>query len=317
MKSSLSNKPGWQIYQFPDLQILMPLLICTLKSNGYSAYNVNVSDRKPNLYASTCQSEIVTCRLDHGVKLKLFCKYEISPEYESFGHRGGITYEAEVYRQVLHPLNASTPKFYGSYKDVNAGWTCLILGYLEKGVRFTKSSDPDVVSQVGRWIAEFHRQNEIYLPKVANPKLYIYDEKYYIGWSRRTLKHSRYLHQKFPWLPTLCRQFEEYAGILLSAPQTIIHGEYYPKNILYREGVVYPVDWESCAIAAGEIDLASLTAGWDLEIVKKIELEYEKCRWPDRSPNDFQKVLDAARLYWLFRWLGDRPDWTSGINPSL
>ena len=101
--------------------------------------------------------------------------------------------------------------------------------------------------------------------------------------------------------------------MLLSVPQTVIHGEYFPMNILYRDGVIYPIDWESGAIAVGEIDLASLTADWPSEIVQECEHEYERWRWPDRSPSDFRKVLDAARLYWLFRWLGDRPEWTAGL----
>jgi len=92
---------------------------------------------------------------------------------------------------------------------------------------------------------------------------------------------------------------------------TIIHGEYYPKNVLYRDGIIYPVDWESAAIAAGEIDLACLTDRWPADTVRECERAYQQSRWPDGAPAAFAQRLAAARLYIHLRWLGDRPEWTT------
>ena len=85
-------------------------------------------------------------------------------------------------------------------------------------------------------------------------------------------------------LAGLATTFEERASELTSAPQTIIHGEYYPKNILVREGEIFPVDWESAAVAAGEIDLASLTEGWPEEDKRVCQAEYCAARWPNGAP---------------------------------
>ena len=98
--------------------------------------------------------------------------------------------------------------------------------------------------------------------------------------------------------------------LLKSAPPVLIHGEYYSSNILYRNEIVYPVDWESAAMAAGEIDLAALTERWPPEIVRQCELEYQRARWPEGSPADFERTLAVAKLYLHFRWLGDRPEST-------
>jgi len=69
------------------------------------------------------------------------------------------------------------------------------------------------------------------------------------------------------------------------------------------------VDWESAAVAAGETDLAALTEGpWAEEIVRQCESEYQCARWGSGRPADFERRLDAARLYLHFRWLGERPD---------
>ena len=91
---------------------------------------------------------------------------------------------------------------------------------------------------------------------------------------------------------------------LLAPPQTVIHGEYYPQNVLAQEGVIYPVDWESAAVAAGEIDLASLTEGWPAEFARRCEEEYALARWPEGAPPEFERTLAVARLYFPLRWLG-------------
>ena len=68
---------------------------------------------------------------------------------------------------------------------------------------------------------------------------------------------------------------------------------------------VYPVDWEATALAPGEIDLASITDKWPDKTVKACMLQYQRARWPEGAPSDLDISLDVARVYWLFRWLGD------------
>ncbi len=64
------------------------------------------------------------------------------------------------------------------------------------------------------------------------------------------------------------------------------------------------------ALAAGELDLAALTEHWPAEIADACVREYRDARWPAGAPASFDAVLEAARIHWLFRWLGDRPEWT-------
>jgi len=132
-----------------------------------------------------------------------------------------------------------------------------------------------------------------------------YDCEYYLGWVRRTCDFAGSLHKRFPWLATLCQRSEELLPALTNSPSTVIHGEYYPKNILFRRGRVYPVDWESAAIADGLIDLAVLTEGWGEDMSRQLEDEYQQARWPEGPPANFARLIDIARLYVHFRWLGD------------
>jgi thiamine kinase-like enzyme len=91
---------------------------------------------------------------------------------------------------------------------------------------------------------------------------------------------------------------------------TIIHGECTPHNVIARDGEVYVIDWESAAIAPGEIDLVSLVEGWPRHEQAAAIKAYVQHRWPDDQQTDMEARLDAARIYWALRWLGERPDWT-------
>jgi aminoglycoside phosphotransferase (APT) family kinase protein len=225
-------------------------------------------------------------------------------DLSAFGHRGGVAHEATVYQELLDPLTLSTPWLYGVYEDASSGRLWLVLDFLEGTIRVQKSLDPAAMGLAARWIGQFHAATELRLQKTEIPFLKKYDAAYYLGWSQRTLRYAGGLRQRFPWLESLCERFEEAVTALLSAPPTVIHGEYYPKNILYREGKIHPIDWETTAIAPGEIDLASLTEAWPEEIVRECELQYQAARWPGGPPDHLRQVLCAARLYLHFRWLG-------------
>ncbi len=293
--------------RLPNLQTLTAGLTSVLRSQ------VIILDRRPNTYMSTFPSEIVRCRVGGGSELQLFCKYAAGGHPHSvYGHRGGVMYEAAVYRHLLQPSQASTAKFYGTYMDNPTGDSWLVLEYLDKSLRLSKVTEvPAPTSVAARWIGHFHRTSEERLSAIPVPFLIGYDAEYYLGWVRRTSLFAGHLHQRFPWLGTLCERSEELIAPLLTSPLTVIHGEYYGSNILFRSGTVHPVDWESAAVAAGEIDLAALTDQWSAETARECELEYRRARWPEGSPDDFERRLYAARLYLCFRWLGDRQEWTT------
>jgi hypothetical protein len=292
--------------QFPDLQVLTLGLTSVFRSNGYTDGQVTVLARQPHSYVSSFPSEIVTCRFNDGRQLQLFYKY--GPEH-SQGHWGGIAYEAQVHRHLLQPLPLSAPRFYGAYKDSTAGKTLLILEYVHNGVRLNNMPEPAAaMSLAAHWLGRFHAANEARLSSAAMAFLNTYDATYYLAVAQRMSLFADRWHRDFPWLAPLCKRFEEGMPSLLTPPPTVIHGEYTPKNVLVRDGIIYPVDWESAALAVGEIDLAILTDRWPVEIVQQCKLEYQRARWPEGGPVDFERTFDAAQLYLHFLWLGYQPD---------
>ncbi len=288
-------------------------VLSTIFCSGRSPHaEVVVLDRRPNVYASTFHSEVITCRLPDGSKRRVLCKHSSGFDHNCYGHRGGVPYEAEVYRSVLAGSSLTIPAFYGDQIDADAGECWLILEFLENSLRVKHSPEPDAMMLAARWIGRFHALSEARLPCAPLSFLKRYDAHYFMGWSHRTWLYARSLRDRYPWLPCARDRYAEAVAWLLARRPTVIHGEYYSVNVLLAGGSVYPVDWESAAIAAGEIDLASLTERWPEKAAREMELAYQQARWPDGVPLEFEKTLAAARLYLVFRWLGDRQEWTTG-----
>jgi hypothetical protein len=313
-KESVAEITGTQSppSQFPGLDALRVGLNSALTGNGHDRGPVDVLAREAARW-STHPSEIVTCQLGDGTKLKLHCKYPSSLTLESHGHRSGVPYEAEVYRHVLQPIGMSTPQLYGAYK-APAGDTWLFVQHVDDGRRMGKGPRPQTHLRAAEWLGRFHAINETRLSSSALSFLNRYDADYYLGWVRRTSEFAGDLHKRFSWLRLLCDRADDFVALLLSAPLTVIHGEFYGGNVIYRHGMIHPVDWESAAIAAGEIDLASITEGESEEIIRICNDEYQITRWPKPATPDFERTFAAAQLYLTFRWMGDRPEWTTDAD---
>lgn len=269
-----------------------------------------VVGREPNLMTSTHPSEVVTCRLADESLVHVFCKYASgSPSHLAGEQRGGVAYEAAVYRDLLRPFGVAAPRFLGTQEDPHTGTMCLFLEYLPQAVRVHKCRQPGIMEEAARWLGGFHRSFE---GRVV-PSLHRHDAEYYRSWARRAVSVAEPLNDRFPWLRRLGERFEEeIVPELARSPLTVIHGEFYPSNVLICGGSVVPIDWESAAIGPGEIDFASLTEGWPAPTVAECGREYCLARWPEGVPADFGRRVATARMYWAFRWLGKSPAAVAG-----
>ena len=302
---------------FPDDRHLEAGLAAAFNTNGEGG--PKILKRKLSPYSTTFPCEVVTCRLPGNKKMDMFCKYSAGIDYTGFGHRGGPAYELAVYREVLQPIGVSAPVCYGGHVDPESGQAWLALEYLPGALGVGKLHRSGAMVAAARWIGRFHRLTETRRMRPESTWIKAYTRQYYLGWVRRTLKSSSSLPQRLPWLETICQRAGALLEPLLEAPLSIVHGEYYPHNVLYHRERVYPVDWESAARAAGEIDIASLTEDWSAGMTRSCITAYQKERWPEGPPAGFTRRFLAARLYFCFRWLGDHEDWPrySGLSAGL
>ena len=301
----------------PDSTMLTLRLTAALPRDEYERRPVEILRRTLPPFMCTYPIEVVTCRLPGGRRRRVFIKYQSGQSHHCFGHRGNVSYEAEVYRRILHPLADFRPRYLGMHTDPQTGEVSLFLEYLHGSIRASDIvwkrtvRQPRALARAACWIGRFHAQQAKRTDDPSLEFLTRYDAEYYRGWAQRTLEFSRPLHQSFPWLTELCKTDEWFVPLLNETP-TVIHGEFYAKTLLVQNQKVFLVDWESAAIAPGEIDLAALTEGkhWPVRVVRKCERAYLRARWPEGAPASFRRSLDAARIYLHFRWLGERPDWT-------
>ncbi len=252
---------------FPDDRTLSNALRGLLAARKSDTPLSNVLERLSNPLSSTFDSEIVKCLLVDGRTLKLLCKYAPAEMWNTWGHRRGVCYEADVYGRVLKPLGVSTPRCYGLHVDARTGSKMLVLEYVESA----EYLDAPQLQLAGAWLGAFHRCAKRFSAKAGSSFLIRYDSDYYASWALRTRDYCRQFltGQDAEWLERLCDRFVQNGSARLLSSATIIHGEFYKSNVLVSGDKVHVVDWESCAVAAGEIDLAMLIEGWPADVAKE------------------------------------------------
>ena len=265
---------------------------------------LKVVDREINMSWSSSPTEIVACRFADGTALRALLKYP-APHADD-GRRVRAEHEARVYSSILKGAPLSTPELFGTFIDPLSGVRALVIGYVSDGIRLHKTERPRAPQNAARAIGRFHAS---FADRISTPEfgfLPRHDASYYWCWSRRMHKCTRSLKGEFPWIDQLHHRADTWMYWLLNGKRTVIHGEFFPDNVIMRGDMPYGVDWETAAIARGEIDLACLTSGhWSAELVRECEAEYAAARWAGEPPRDYQSTLAAARIYLHCRALGE------------
>jgi hypothetical protein len=300
-------------FEYPDLSLLEACISSVLADELRRSGKPIVLERQPNPYQSSLPSEIVTCKFADGRTIQLFLKYDSPEKNAKQGHWYSVTHEAQVYRDILRFLPVSTPVYHGTWVNESTSQMCLVVQWLD-GLRADKAGWSGLMA-ASRWLGRFHALVQEKASYLSAPFLQTFDTAYYVQWAKGTLRNAGALSEQYGWLSTLCDRFAEAVSMMVKGPMVVIHGEYYPHNILVFDQTVYPIDWQSAAIARGELDLASLTEGWrDEARIRQCEQEYERSRWPDTTPPEFHTALALARVYWPLRWLGS--DSESALSPG-
>jgi hypothetical protein len=296
------------LIQAPTTSVLRDGVRRALEQHIGSPISVTSLTRSALPRAGSFPAERVDCVLEDGAAFSIRCKYGRDGCLDADGSRGGVGYESDVYRLVLQPLGVSTARYYGSYRDRTTGTSWLMVEYMEDVRRLHQAPDSfQAIVDASTWIGAFHRATEPLPEEPYAGFLRRYTRQYYVAWAARVV--TEYMAQSArpkPSVQTVSIRFRNAVSLLADAP-VVIHGEYYPKNVLWDHGCIRPVDWETAAVAAGEIDLASLTEAWPDKTVRECEDAYLAARWTTGEPPGFRERLSVARIYLHLRWLGHRP----------
>jgi len=264
---------------------------------------VALTAREPNSYASTFPSDVITC-VAGSRTVTLLCKYEAPRDRGVRGVPVGVRYESVAYRSAVEPSRLTAPRWFGLFRDEPAGPTWLMLEFLAGALRLDKSPERGGLSRAAQWIGSFHRFHDA---RANNPPECLNREgrEAFRACVARAAGRWAELRATHPWFHPLARDYEAVFCDLFVRRPTVIHGEFYPSNILMREGSVFPVDWERAAVSAGEIDFAALTEGWKPKDVQLATESYVDARWGGEAPGDFSESVNAARVYLHLQALGD------------
>lgn len=258
--------------------------------------------RRPNAYTSSSRSEVVTVRTADADRLELLVKYDRPGAEPQPSCRHGIDYCGRVYRSIIDRQPLPRLRAIGVLRFDSSKPPALVVEHLDGAFRVGEAPEVSGILSAAEWCGCFHGWAESHRDDADLDFLVRYDAGYYRAWGERAARLVAAAGMAAPWLDRTRAAFAGMAATLAEAPVTIIHGELSPQNVLWRDGAIYPVDWESAAVAPGEIDLAALLFGWPEETVGRcIDAYWEAREAP--QPSAFADRWAAATLYTALRWL--------------
>jgi hypothetical protein len=216
--------------------------------------------------------------------------------------------EIAVYRGALAAPGLGTAECYGAAVDEAAERYWLFLERVD-APQLRHVGDFQTWLAAARWLARLHAcfgkrvhdlPRDVPLLRYDEPFLRTWLERLGAGGGSRELERVR-------------RCYERLIGRLGVMPQTLIHNEFYPSNVLVGEGLggarICPIDWELAAAGPGLIDVAALTAGdWTDGQRTEMLLAYrDALAESGAAPPPLARMredLDCCRLHLAVQWLG-------------
>lgn len=287
--------------------------------------------RRTSAYSSSYVIENLELELDRDQCLRLVFK-NLSPSsvLKTARHiRPGFVYhperEIEIYRQILDQEKLGTPICYGAIEMPELERYWLFLERVE-GPLLWQRGRLRSWEQAAAWLALLHTEYRIQPGDSTAPWLrYLvrYDEHMLTTWLVRA---EEFLRRDTDSSPDVCRRFARLANRydrvvarLLDLPMSLIHGEFFPSNVILRptgQGwQICPVDWEMAAVGPGLIDLAALTAGnWTQDQKRKLIAAYGKAlratqKWAP-SVSELFEAVTYCQLHLSVQLLGWASDWS-------
>lgn len=292
----------------------MPVADADLRAalEGVLGRPIGALAREPNAYCSSFAVEDVQVTLDGEPLALVFKDLSASALAPAASAAKPLELldparEIEAYLDVLGPAGLDVPGCLGAVNDPGAERWWLFLEAVD-GVPLWQVGDPGAWDEAARWLARLHSH-------AAPPRpgrLLDYDAAHFRGWIDRAV-------QLTPGgeLDAVAARWEHVVDRVCAWPRSVVHGEFYPSNLLVREGPggprVVPVDWEMAGTGPGLLDLAALTSGrWTAAERKRLARAYREAL-PSNARPDADDLLDAlahCRLLIAAQWLGWSRDWS-------
>ncbi len=305
-----------------DTNVLIQELEYALGESGSALPHVAHLARRASRYRTSFALEELQVTLEDGRQLYILWKdLDRHSLYETARQAKPVflynpAREIEMYRQVLRWVPLGTAAFYGAVTRVQPERNWLFLERVE-GRELYQVGDFEIWQQVARWLAGMHthfrEQASAYQGEVP---LLVHDAAYYHKWMMRARQFAdgRQSAAEIEWL---AQRHDQVVDHLLALRPTLLHGEFYPSNVLVVPQAnslrVCPVDWEMAAIGPGLMDLGALVAGqWsEQERLDLASAYYDTLPTPrEWTWEEFLEGLDYCQLQIAIQWLGWSRRWS-------
>lgn len=282
-------------------------------------------DRRPSPYASSFPVDEVDVRFADGCALRMVVK-DLSPDaMPDEARRARPTFlcdprrEIDVYRWILPHAPNGTAVWYGAVASAATRRYWLFLERVS-GLELRHVGALSTWEEAARWAARFHRS---FAPGaiarlLPTSRLLVYDEAYYRRWLDRARQFAGSRRGTRRIVERILSRYDSIVERLVAMPRTLIHGEFYPCNIVVRSAGhqvrICPVDWEMAAFAPALMDLASLATGWNARAQHALARAYlaaasDGAHTATAVPDEFWNDLDRCRLHLAVRMLGWSKAW--------
>lgn len=273
--------------------------------------SVRILRRDSNAYSTTFPTEVVTCELNRSSGVRLFCKHFHFDAGHTHRENSSSVYEIDIYRHLLRYSESSLPGFHGAWIDETTGEALLVLEFLENATRLTRSPDHvGALYAAATWLGKFHafsiaQSGREKLTFVNMPDLDAYADR-----SRAIVEFFAFDSELRSFVGTVADKIGLVLDVAKEAPDAVIHGDFYPQNVLVSNGLIYPVDWEAASMTLAEMDLAMLVEGsWPADIVERCVLNYIEARGATGIAADMiRRRLDAAQILTNVYWMSLYPE---------
>jgi aminoglycoside phosphotransferase (APT) family kinase protein len=307
------------------------MLTRIVKDQFGSARRITSWSRRKSAYSSSCQITNLQVELDggewHSFVLKELNSTSWLPTAQQV--RPAFLYDSQreihVYRNILSELGLGTPRYLGSQIDTENHRQWLMLERARGPLLWQVGQDSCWQASAG-WLATFHqcaKQFSQQKKRAARTTLVDYGEEYFLEWAKRAERFlSIHLADSDAELARQFRKifnrYDRVARFLSQLPRTLVHGEYYPSNVIIREDGrgrhVCPIDWELAGRGSGILDLAALSFGdWSPEKKGALIRAYREVLPPTNdlalTLQETHEAVEYGHLHFCMRQLGWASEW--------
>ena len=280
-------------------------------------------------YHSSFALEEVTAHFEDGTVLPLIFK-NLSPDClidQARQIRPETSYdparEVLLYRDLLAHVNLGTAKCYAAVADAEKRRYWLLLEKVA-GSDLARTGDFAIWSATARWLAEAHVDlTAAALGQRIDQHLMHYDGSCFHQWidlAEPILQQPQHAEGRAvaPWeIKWLIQRCRTAVRLVVATSPTVIHGEFYPSNILIGEQNaaprICPIDWETAGLGPVLLDLAALVAGnWTEAQKEELSSSYfaaNEAGAPSAGISDQMAALRCCRLLLAMKWISWSHRW--------